>query len=147
MVAEVASRLVLRLFRNSGILVLLLIATSLGEAAAADPVSPRGLRVEERGYVGISISDPQIGFRKDFRIVEVVAGSPAAAAGIQPGDYIVAVDGELTAGLQSNLQLSHILQGPPDSVLRLVLRRADDGRMEAVSVTRAKKWKSASFPK
>jgi C-terminal processing protease CtpA/Prc len=114
---------------------------------AVDPLSVQNSEI--RGFLGIVVpNSPKQGPTGDFRsIASVMPGSPAEAAGTKAGDYILAVDGKSTADLKSNLELIHALQGPPDSVVRLQLKRVADGRVETVSITRKKQLMSSAFPK
>ena len=56
------------------------------------------------------------------RVVAVAEGSPAAEAGIKPGDRVVAIDGEPVSG-GDVVALGRRLEGPPGSVLTLTLVR------------------------
>jgi carboxyl-terminal processing protease len=83
--------------------------------------------------VGLSIVEAPRG----LRVVEVFEGSPADRAGIEPGDTIVAVDGESLAGVSSTEATAKIkgpegsevvlavLDGKSDEVRRLRLQRAE----------------------
>ncbi len=64
-------------------------------------------------------------------VVAPVAGGPAAAAGVRPGDAILAIDGEDPAGL-TPAALALRLQGPPGREMRLRLGR--DGGETTVTV-------------
>jgi serine protease Do len=61
-------------------------------------------------------------------VVVQQAGGPAAAAGIQAGDIIVAVDGKLIRGVQ---QLKQMIAQADDSVSLTVVR---DGEEASVTV-------------
>lgn len=58
-------------------------------------------------------------------IVEVPRGGSAYAAGIEPGDVIVRVDGKRTASIEA---ARNLLDGPPDTAVALVLRTGMDER-------------------
>ncbi len=61
----------------------------------------------------------------DFFIDSVIANSPAASAGLMPGDVFHAVDGALVAGY-SHAELSILMLGPPGSPVTISFRRAGD---------------------
>ena len=84
----------------------------------AVPVNPTTQRIVyallhdgrvRRAYLGLVTSPAplppvwadRMGRRTALRVVEVVAGSPAAASGIRPGDLVLAVDGEPLGDAQS----------------------------------------------
>ncbi len=65
-------------------------------------------------------------------ITEVSPGSPAEAAGLQPGDAVLALDGVPTANL-SVAQLEDLLLGPAETPLRLsLILQHDNGEFEEV---------------
>ena len=102
-----------------------LLAFSLSLSAAENVPLP-GL---PRGIIGFT-------FRQsgDFREIQAVTpNSPAGRAGIQRGDYVIAVDGRPTAGLTAAEQLLSVLQGPAGSPVQLTLRKSPGG--ETVTVT------------
>lgn len=57
-----------------------------------------------------------------LEIVDVIAGSPAAAGGVLPGDRIVAVDGQSTVKLNTD-EAADLLQGPEGSTVEVSLER------------------------
>ncbi|MCC7358153.1 MAG: S41 family peptidase [Anaerolineales bacterium] len=68
-----------------------------------------------------------------LRIVSPFPGSPAEAAGLLPGDMIVAVDGTDVTGL-TELEAVRLVRGPAGSTVRLDIQRAGDaGASEALS--------------
>lgn len=71
-----------------------------------------------------------------FYIRDVIPGTPAESAGVQPLDRIVRIDSTATAGLQTD-QVASMIRGPAGSSVSIVLDRP--GRADAVtlSVTRA----------
>ena len=67
-------------------------------------------------------------------IVAPLEGSPAEEAGLQPGDQILAIDGESTAG-ESVSSLVYVVRGEAGTDVTLTIRR-DDEEMD-ITVTRA----------
>ncbi len=67
-------------------------------------------------------------------IVAPLEGSPAEAAGLRPGDQVLAVDGASTTG-QSVSALVHVVRGEAGTDVTLTIRR--DGETSDVTVTRA----------
>jgi carboxyl-terminal processing protease len=74
------------------------------------------------------------------KVVSPRDGSPAAAAGIKPGDFIYSIDKEPTYDLTLR-EVEQKLQGPADSEIALVLRRGTGGPID-VKVKRT----AAVFP-
>ncbi|MDA0802746.1 MAG: S41 family peptidase [Planctomycetota bacterium] len=70
--------------------------------------------------------------KHEIMVVNPLEGSPAARAGVRPGDLIVNVNGESTAGWSLNKAVDHIT-GPAGKPVDLVLKREDVD--EPVSVT------------
>ena len=64
-------------------------------------------------------------------------GSPAAKAGLRPGDVIEAIDGHPTEGTPIADSLKRI-KGPPGTKVTLTLRRADEPEPIEIVVARAK---------
>lgn len=85
-------------------------------------------------YNGIGID---VGVDQDGNIIVVspVDGSPAAKAGIQAGDAILAVDGTATDGLSLD-QASQLLRGTLGSKVTLELQGQDQDRPYTVKLTR-----------
>ncbi len=69
-------------------------------------------------------------------IVAPMKGSPAEKAGLQPGDEIIAVDGEDVTGINPELVVQKVL-GPAGTKVRLTIKR-DHQKPFDVVVTRAK---------
>ena len=61
------------------------------------------------------------------RVVAVAQGSPAARAGIAPGDEVVAIDGEPATAFDV-VTLARRLEGPPGSRVTLTVRRGSHER-------------------
>lgn len=77
----------------------------------------------ENNYVGIGvrISEDPLG----IYIEEVFDGSPAKTAGLQPGDIIVAVEGESVAGMKSTDVTSKII-GPEGTKVNVTVLRGEE---------------------
>lgn len=75
----------------------------------------------EFGGVGIEVT-PEYGILK---IVSPMDDTPAAKAGIKPGDYIVAIDGKLVSEMNTQDAVDKI-HGKPDSLITLTILRKDE---------------------
>ena len=82
--------------------------------------------------VGLSIVEVQRG----LRVVEAFDGSPAARAGIAPGDTIVSVDGESLAGVNS-AEATTKIKGPEGTEVTLGVQDAKSGKVRRLRLTRA----------
>jgi len=82
---------------------------------------------EERGFLGIK--------PERWPEVEVVAGGPAAAAGLRDGDRLTAVDGKDTGTVKTGTEALRLLQGPAGTVAKLAVER--DGSEITFEVKRA----------
>jgi carboxyl-terminal processing protease len=114
-----------------------------GMAAAADDthtnfMTPRQyqehlawIRGEVRyGGIGARLRGPVL------TIVEVFANSPAADAGLRPGDRILAVDDTPTDDLRVD-QVVQLVRGPAGTAVTLRVQRAGSDRAETLRLTRA----------
>lgn len=70
-------------------------------------------------------------------IVSPMPGSPAEEAGLQPGDQIIAIDGEDMTGLDGNAVIKKVL-GPAGTDVVLTVRREGEPEPFDVTVTREK---------
>jgi carboxyl-terminal processing protease len=70
------------------------------------------------GGVGMELSE-QDGLPK---VIAPIDGSPAARAGVQPGDVIVGIDGKSTQGL-SLVEIVGVLRGKPGTTVKLTISR------------------------
>jgi carboxyl-terminal processing protease len=70
------------------------------------------------GGIGVEIED-QAGIPM---VISPIDGTPAAEAGIQPGDRIIAVDGKGTAGMDAT-QVVNAVRGKPGSAVTLTISR------------------------
>jgi carboxyl-terminal processing protease len=82
--------------------------------------------------VGLSV----VPAKRGLRAVQVFHGSPAAAAGIEPGDTIVAVNGESIAG-QSSAEATAKIKGPEGTQVKLGVLDAKSGKVRDLKLTRA----------
>src|SRR4051812_14572205 len=74
----------------------------------------------DRGIVGIGVDAAP-----DFRVIaSVMPDSPAARAGVQVGDRILAIDGHPTSQLHSAQELVGRAAGAPHTQVELELQRA-----------------------
>lgn len=85
----------------------------------------------EQRYVGIGVRLEQD--ERGFLVIEVFAGSPAEAAGMRAGDYIVAADGKSYTGKSMN-ELTAAIMGTADTKVDVTYAR--DGDTKTVSLTR-----------
>ncbi len=82
--------------------------------------------VERTGGLGVQLATTDLG----IEVGEVVPGSPADAAGLAPGDWILEVDGEEVVDLTAE-ELAERLVGAEDTPIRLTLAfEGDTGLVE-----------------
>jgi carboxyl-terminal processing protease len=84
------------------------------------------------GGVGITLSTVE----GTLGVAEVTEGGPAAVAGIQPGDTIVAVDGRPTAGMSSATAVS-LIRGQEGATVVLTIAREGWAQSRDFPLTRA----------
>lgn len=82
--------------------------------------------------IGIEVSAEDDG----IKVVRSLADSPAARAGIRGGDVILQIDNE-RVGDNVSAALEQ-MRGPPGSLVRLTLRRAESAELVSVALERAK---------
>jgi len=82
-------------------------------------------------YAGIGV---QMG--QDLTITDVFDASPAEGAGLLPGDQIIAVEGESTAGMTPS-DASDRIRGEPGTTVTLTVRRVGAAQPVTVTITRA----------
>jgi len=97
----------------------------------------------DQAFLGVSF-DPQI---RDAAIVRAVTpGSPAEHAGLQPGDMIVALNGERVASYQDAIQMIGSLR-PGDRLGIEFSRRVDDRTQAILSGRPAQGPRAATLPR
>ncbi|MEM8836195.1 MAG: S41 family peptidase [Planctomycetota bacterium] len=84
--------------------------------------------------VGVQISHNDA---SELEVVTPLAGTPAARAGIKPGDIIRSVDGEPTLGITLNQAVDRIT-GKPGTNVVLGIERAGEDQITEVVLTRAR---------
>lgn len=70
-------------------------------------------------------------------IISPMPGSPAEAAGLQPGDRIMKIDGDDMTGIPGDLVIRRVL-GPAGTVVRLTVARENEPELLEFDVTRAR---------
>lgn len=88
----------------------------------------------EGRFSGIGLS--VIGVKKGLKVAQVFKRSPADAAGIEPGDTIVSVEGESIAGQSSN-EATKKIKGPEGSEVTIGVRDGKSGKLRKLTITRA----------
>src|SRR5271163_3885016 len=95
----------------------------------------RDMQVQTRGeFGGLGI---EVTMENGFvKVVSPIDDTPAAKAGIKPGDYITQLNGEAVMGLTLNEAVEK-MRGPENSEIKLTIRREGKEPFD-VAVTRAK---------
>jgi carboxyl-terminal processing protease len=88
----------------------------------------------EGRFSGIGLS--VIGVKSGLRVAEVFKHSPADAAGIEPGDTIVSVEGKSLAG-QSSTEATKGIKGPEGTQVTVGVRDRKSGRVRELTIVRA----------
>lgn len=98
--------------------------------------APTALRAEEkaRGSVGLQVVPTAKG---ELVVLGVVAGAPAQAAGLQPGDLIVQVDDFALAGSDFTEVVRRYLWGPAGSSVTIVYLRPGEPGRHSLTLRRA----------
>jgi carboxyl-terminal processing protease len=104
------------------------------------PAEERQL-LRQRGRGGtagmmVEFSRAEPGARKPaaLEIVSVLPGSPADRAGLQPGDYILAIRGQEVAFMLSRAEVEVLLAGGDGDTLEMTVQRRRDAAPTSVSV-------------
>lgn len=85
--------------------------------------------------IGLSILAVPV-VKGGMRVTEVFPHSPAAAAGIKPGDAIVSVEGESLDGRTTD-EATKLIKGPEGTQVRIGVRDGKTGRTRELTITRA----------
>ena len=70
-----------------------------------------------------------------LRVVSALDGSPAAKAGLKPGDYVRFIDGKATRHMAS-LEGMRLLQGVPGTTVKLLVFRGDANESHTIELVR-----------
>ena len=99
-----------------------------------DPDSYNELKVETEGeFGGLGI---EITIRDDLlTIIAPIDGTPAAQAGLMPGDRVVKIDGELTRDI-TLLEAVKKLRGHPGTTVTLTILREGENHLKDVTIRR-----------
>ncbi len=85
----------------------------------------------EFGGLGIEVSED----KGIIKVVSPIDDTPAARAGIKPGDIITALDGKTLIGMSLNDAVDR-MRGPPNSKIVLTIKRQDVEKPLEVSLIR-----------
>lgn len=85
-------------------------------------------------FSGIGLTVMEV--KRGLRVASVLPRSPAAEAGIEPGDTIVSVEGESIAGVSSSEAISKI-KGPEGTEVTIGVRDSENGKVRRLTLTRA----------
>lgn len=102
--------------------------------AYLDPVQQEQMDTALQGYDGIGAyvsTDGEL-----LTVIEPIKGSPAEAAGLRPGDEVLAIDGEDMTGVLPEVARLKVL-GPADTKVILTIRREGVEQPFDVEITRA----------
>ena len=92
------------------------------------------MQVETRGrFGGLGMTVTSAGGA--LKVISPIDGTPAARAGIKPGDLIAAVDGKTIEGLSLSDAVEK-LRGAPDTQVRITIRREGDPKPLELTLTR-----------
>jgi carboxyl-terminal processing protease len=92
------------------------------------------MQVETRGRFG-GLGMTVTGEDGLLKVVSPIDGTPAARAGIKPGDLITAVDGKTIEGLTLTEAVDR-LRGPPDTQVHITIKRQGDPKPIELTLTR-----------
>ena len=128
------------------VVALLFVLATAPLAAAAERASPERMcavadcladvvsMIEKQGWLGLELEGRPTG----LRVREVVAGGPAAAAGLRANDFILTVGGERVDTKRLDTLQPLMARSRPGEVTELRIRRGDEERTVRV--------RAAKFP-
>lgn len=99
-----------------------------------DPKAFQDMQITTRGEfggLGLEVTEDE-GFLK---VISPIDGTPAARAGVKPGDLITALNGQTVAGLTLNQAVAE-MRGPTGSHITLTIKRDKIDKPLAISMTR-----------
>ncbi len=83
------------------------------------------------GGIGLEVTEHS----GSLEVVSPIDGTPAAAAGVEPDDLIVAVNGKTVDGISLHDAVAE-MRGPPETVVRLTVRRQGQSQPLEFTLTR-----------
>jgi len=105
--------------------------------AAALFFSPLGSRAAEKGWFGFAMAidadgilDPKL---RSIKIDKIFPASPAAKAGLSPGDMIVEIEGIVVEGAKADT-LKAAMQKAVGDTLRLKIKRGADAAQDVALI-------------
>ena len=109
----------------------------------ASRLDPHSAYIDSKSYSQMQSPGPRAGIglelTQDFGMIRVISpidGAPAAAAGIRPGDAILAINDVNVAGMTLN-QVIDLLRGPEKSQVSITLQHAPTAAPRTITLTRA----------
>jgi carboxyl-terminal processing protease len=103
-------------------------------AAYLDPAALKALKEPVANAVGIGAALTLV--KGEVKVISPRDGSPAAEAGVKPGDLILAIDKEPTFELTLP-EVEQKLRGLPGTTVKLTLQRGDEAAPLKLTLTRA----------
>lgn len=103
-------------------------------SAYLNPRNFRDMQVQTRGeFGGLGIEVTQEGGY--IRVISPIDETPAARAGVRPGDFITHLNGNSTQGLTLQEAVEQ-MRGERGTAIRLTIRRENEARPVEISITR-----------
>jgi len=99
-----------------------------------DPQEWHEMQLETEGHFG-GLGMTVTGEDGLLKVISPIDGTPAARAGIKPGDLIVSVNGKTVEGLTLEQAVDE-LRGPPDTKVSLTIKRQGDPNPIVMTLTR-----------